>query len=527
MGFDGTSAGFGGGGQGSDPAVSIEIDVTEITGGTSGYILKVNADGTLGQINPATYTGFPIQVDTTNVLSSADYAILFTNPTTGTLGASANFGYIESSSGLFNNMSSSTATTQASLQFSKSRASTTIIVNGDRTGTVTWSGYDGAAYQATGAIEGIAAGTVSAGNVPQALQFLTSATNAAAITTKMFIGPTGIVGIGWGGWTTDATAIVDIKASATGSVEAFRIRNNANDANYFKVLSDGLINFGSSGSYTDSTGQFALSTSGSGAGLLLGGDALLYRSAADVLRTPDSLLIDSRVGIGDTISSTRRLYIYNPTGGDTGLHIASDGASTISANIVNSGSGSNIALIVNSFNGTTNYALVVANGDINFNTTTGSKIGTSVTEKFAFWDAAPVVQQANTVAIDTLIATLGLRATGGAANFDTRVQQKQGADVASATNLTLGSDGNAFEITGTTTIDLILITGWQNGSVITLVFNESLTVRHGIATSGSNVTILLAGAANFSATANDTLTLMLCETTAGGQAWREIARAAI
>lgn len=108
-----------------------------------------------------------------------------------------------------------------------------------------------------------------------------------------------------------------------------------------------------------------------------------------------------------------------------------------------------------------------------------------------------------------------------------RLSANQGADVASATNLTLGADGNTFEITGTTQIDLILITSWRNGSVITLVFNESLTVRHGIATSGSNVTILLAGAANFSATANDTLTLVLCETTAGGQAWRELARTVI
>lgn len=108
-----------------------------------------------------------------------------------------------------------------------------------------------------------------------------------------------------------------------------------------------------------------------------------------------------------------------------------------------------------------------------------------------------------------------------------RLSPNQGADIASGTNLTLGTDGNTFEITGTTQIDLILITNWRNGSVVTLVFNESLTVRHGIATAGSNVTILLAGAANFSATANDTLTLVLCETTAGGQAWRELARTAI
>lgn len=107
-----------------------------------------------------------------------------------------------------------------------------------------------------------------------------------------------------------------------------------------------------------------------------------------------------------------------------------------------------------------------------------------------------------------------------------RIRGNQGADVPSGTSLTL-TLGNVFEVTGTTQIDQILTTGWQEGSEVTLVFNESVTVRHGIATSGSNVTIKLAGAANFSATADDTLTLVLCSTTAGGQAWREKCRSAI
>ncbi|MFA5340674.1 MAG: hypothetical protein WC332_02750 [Clostridia bacterium] len=104
---------------------------------------------------------------------------------------------------------------------------------------------------------------------------------------------------------------------------------------------------------------------------------------------------------------------------------------------------------------------------------------------------------------------------------------KQGADVASATNLALGTDGNCFEITGTTKIDLLSNVGWQNGSVITLFANENVTIDHATATSGTNVTILLAGAGDYNMTANDSLTLCLSETTAGGQAWREIARTAI
>lgn len=154
---------------------------------------------------------------------------------------------------------------------------------------------------------------------------------------------------------------------------------------------------------------------------------------------------------------------------------------------------------------------------------------------YAFASASTITNAA-TVAISaapiagtnaTLTNASALWIQAGAARFDGRVLQNQGTDVASGTNLTLAGDGNTFEITGTTQIDLILITGWRDGVVVTLVFNESVTVRHGIATSGSNVTILLAGAANFAATANDTLTLVLCSTTAGGQAWRELARTAI
>ncbi len=127
----------------------------------------------------------------------------------------------------------------------------------------------------------------------------------------------------------------------------------------------------------------------------------------------------------------------------------------------------------------------------------------------------------------TITNAYALWVESGISKFSGRVQETQGADVASATNITLGADGNSFELTGTTQVDLILITGWQNGATITLIANESVTVADAVATSGSNVTIHLAGSANFAMTAEDTLTLKLCETTAGGQAWREIARTAI
>jgi len=106
-----------------------------------------------------------------------------------------------------------------------------------------------------------------------------------------------------------------------------------------------------------------------------------------------------------------------------------------------------------------------------------------------------------------------------------RILGFQGTDVASANNLVLGQ-GNVFEITGTTQINLISNLSWQNGSQVTLLFTSTPTVKHNQATSGTNITIQLAGAVDFVATAGDTLTLMLSEI-GGTQAWREVSRAVI
>lgn len=114
----------------------------------------------------------------------------------------------------------------------------------------------------------------------------------------------------------------------------------------------------------------------------------------------------------------------------------------------------------------------------------------------------------------------------GSSRFDGRILGNQGADVASATAVTLGSDGNVFEITGTTQINTITVTGWQNGSIVTLLFTSTPTVSHNNAGGGGTGAVLLAGAANFGATAGDTLTIVLSEI-GGTQAWREIGRAVI
>jgi hypothetical protein len=68
-----------------------------------------------------------------------------------------------------------------------------------------------------------------------------------------------------------------------------------------------------------------------------------------------------------------------------------------------------------------------------------------------------------------------------------QLQESQGADIASAATLTLGSDGNYFHVTGTTTITAISTT--PKGTVIRLEFTGILTLT-------SNASIILGAGVN-------------------------------
>ena len=96
-----------------------------------------------------------------------------------------------------------------------------------------------------------------------------------------------------------------------------------------------------------------------------------------------------------------------------------------------------------------------------------------------------------------------------------RIQGNKGSDVASGTTITLGNDGNLFDITGTTQIDAMASTNWQAGSVVILHFDGILNVRHNIGADG----FFLQGAGTFATTADDTLTLVW-----NGTRWEETAR---
>lgn len=100
-----------------------------------------------------------------------------------------------------------------------------------------------------------------------------------------------------------------------------------------------------------------------------------------------------------------------------------------------------------------------------------------------------------------------------------RVELSKGADIASANDLTLGSDGNSFLLTGTTQINAINTTNWQAGSFVFLIFSSSVTVKHNTAGGAGTAKIFLSNSLDFSAVSNDALLLFY-----DGTQWQEIAR---
>jgi hypothetical protein len=90
--------------------------------------------------------------------------------------------------------------------------------------------------------------------------------------------------------------------------------------------------------------------------------------------------------------------------------------------------------------------------------------------------------------------TLEGKGTGGVKITDYLIQTK-GADIGSATSLTLGKDGNQFDVTGTTTITSIATQGI--GSYVTLHFDGALTFTH------HSTNLILPGGASITTAAGD------------------------
>lgn len=100
-------------------------------------------------------------------------------------------------------------------------------------------------------------------------------------------------------------------------------------------------------------------------------------------------------------------------------------------------------------------------------------------------------------------------------------KQIKGTDIASATNITIGTSGNTFDVTGTTTIQHFDNANWVVGSTISLQFDGAVTLTHNSGgLSGNQANILLSGNTNFTTATGDILTFLLHDSTS----WQEISR---
>lgn len=176
------------------------------------------------------------------------------------------------------------------------------------------------------------------------------------------------------------------------------------------------------GATAPATGALRL-TSGTTAveGIQFGADTNLYRTGAGLLRTDGGLVFGTapaqsgtiRMSLGQSISMRDSLGSsdFAMLGADASANVYLRGFTTLgiqfkiqNADICSIGS----------------LGLTMTNGsNIIPGTSTGTKIGTGTTQKFAFWNATPIVQPANTSDIRQALLNLGLIATGGANPLDT------------------------------------------------------------------------------------------------------------
>jgi len=228
---------------------------------------------------------------------------------------------------------------------------------------------------------------------------LVSGTNIKTINSTSLLGSGDIV-IGGGGLTVGTTTI------ASGTIGGILFQNGSNllaqDPALFWDNTNKRLGIGATPASTvrlDIRAQGALSTD----------IAFRVRNSANTL---DIIKVqgDNEVNVRANLSlglypagATRKLYVVRDA--ETfGIDLDWAGASTTGVRIVNAGSGSNIALSVNSYNGTSNYAISIANGDISMAGASGTKIGISTTQKIGFWNKTPIVQPTTAVAASTFVA---------------------------------------------------------------------------------------------------------------------------
>ena len=174
------------------------------------------------------------------------------------------------------------------------------------------------------------------------------------------------------GATPSTSVPLDVRSQGTLSTDVgFRVRNSANTANLFDVQGDGHANV-----RTRMHCGFSGMTTTGGALFVYAGNNNDY--VARIYNT-------SGVGIYNIRTAGNGSYMeFNNSSGTVGLTIKG---------------------------GTTDCLTFADSRDIGFGTSTGTKIGFATNQKFAFWNATPIVQPTTAVAAATLVGGGGTTIT--------------------------------------------------------------------------------------------------------------------
>lgn len=230
------------------------------------------------------------------------------------------------------------------------------------------------------------------------------------------------------------------------------------------LYQDGSGNLAASANMTFDGSQLSLPATSSG-GLVLGGDATLYRGQADMLRTPDSLLVDGSFGVGVGALPTYGVHLKSASGLIVATDVTTDAAAKAArygcqhytnsqipflAFLLSCGSTTN-ALLIGGGSSLGNAATSIAFYAAANNTThTGTLYATLTPGLFTFGQNSSVVQIGSTVsgAGRLVVRSLGATSATNVSVFE---------DSAGVSLLTLRSDGG-FALKGGTVG--LAETGW-------------------------------------------------------------------
>lgn len=237
---------------------------------------------------------------------------------------------------------------------------------------------DGAAGADNGIYEVTAVGD---GSNPFVLTRTSDADSSAEVTGGMFTFATEGTANGDTGWVLTTNDPITLNTTALSfsqfsSATVVSTLDSLTDVDVTGVVDGSLLRYESTGTqWNDTTallfsdaGQLQVTTTGSGAGIVIGGDAQIYRSAADVLRTPDAMTVDSTFTTGGarflkvtSIDDTDSPYTV-AAGDDVILVDTTAGAVTINLGAVASNSGRRLQIKDVGGNAGTNNITIDPNG---------------------------------------------------------------------------------------------------------------------------------------------------------------------